>query len=709
MSLHVTRDPAAPTTRPPGRRAYAVQLLAALAAYWLAVLAGRVTVDPEVGFALVSPATGAGVVWLLLSPARRWPAVVTGMLAVLLGDTALAGSLTPTAVAVLTTHVLLALVAAALVRRGLVDPTAPWLSSPWTLVRLAVAGAAASAVTAPLVWLAFGLGTGSWDAWVPFGWVVRGSMSVLVVGAILLELARWRLGEHGRALHVDAEGVALVAALAVLAALVTVDGYDVGVPFLAMGVAVWAGARRTGPEAALVAAGVAIIAVVGLLGASGPSALVAEPFARSLVLHLFVGLETSLAIALSLAARERHVLARSLLETHRQVSEQSDLVHAVAATMHEQVIVVDPSGATVWSNRALAGVSGDLIDPVLLRDLDGRPVQAEELPHRLVADGGSLRDRHYLDGRAGRRRVLALTARPLTGAGGGGERWSGRSDLVMLAVRDITREHDHVQQLQSFAGSVAHDLHTPLAGVVGFAELAQDRLAEVAREDVRVLDSLLLLDRVTRSAARMQQLVTDLLDLSSRDRGEVRAVPVDVGALARDVADEVLETVPDAAVEVSCVGLTAYADPALVRQVLANLVRNAVKYTPADRAPDIAVSGHVEGDRVVVSVADDGVGVPDGEVREVFRPFQRGSNATVAPGTGLGLAICQLAVQRHGGTMSVRPGDTGRGSVFTFDLPARPARSAGLVVAQAEDSSASRVASPSSTSASPTSNSSANA
>jgi signal transduction histidine kinase len=112
------------------------------------------------------------------------------------------------------------------------------------------------------------------------------------------------------------------------------------------------------------------------------------------------------------------------------------------------------------------------------------------------------------------------------------------------------------------------------------------------------------------------------------------------------------------------------ADEALVHQLLANLVGNALKYHHPGQQPSVTVwATPDDAGRVVVRVADRGVGIPDGAEEWIFEPFRR-AHAGEFPGTGLGLSSCRRIVERHGGTIRAYPRPVGGGSVFELDLPA---------------------------------------
>jgi signal transduction histidine kinase len=178
------------------------------------------------------------------------------------------------------------------------------------------------------------------------------------------------------------------------------------------------------------------------------------------------------------------------------------------------------------------------------------------------------------------------------------------------------------------------------------------------------------LQRIGRTADRGVALIDDVLTYVSLGQETPAAGPVSLEALAREVVDG----------QVSAAGRPAtcrieplpvvVGDEALLRQLLANLVGNAIKYVPADRTPDVvldAVEGAADG-RCVLRVTDNGDGFDADERERVFEMFQRGRRGAGMPGTGIGLAICRRVTERQGGRIWIDPAPE-RGSRLCVELP----------------------------------------
>jgi two-component system, OmpR family, sensor kinase len=222
------------------------------------------------------------------------------------------------------------------------------------------------------------------------------------------------------------------------------------------------------------------------------------------------------------------------------------------------------------------------------------------------------------------------------------------------------------QRMRRFVADASHELRTPLTSIRGFAELY--RQGAVGDEDAlrRVMH------RIEGEAARMGVLVDDLLLLARLDRERPLAqAPVDVLALVADAVHDARAVDPDRPLTLE-VGQTdpppvVRGDEARLRQVLANLVSNALRHTPSDTPVTVRV--RTERAHVVLEVVDQGPGMDPDDAAHVFERFYRADKArTGAGGTGLGLAIVAALVAGHSGTVSVQTAP-GRGATFRVELP----------------------------------------
>ncbi|GGK88611.1 hypothetical protein Ppa06_53810 [Planomonospora parontospora subsp. parontospora] len=241
-----------------------------------------------------------------------------------------------------------------------------------------------------------------------------------------------------------------------------------------------------------------------------------------------------------------------------------------------------------------------------------------------------------------------------------------RERLLEEEQRRVERLEDLDRMKDELVAVVSHELRSPIGAIRGYTEMLLDDpgLAGERRSFAEVID---------RRSEHLQRLVDDLLDLARFDAGRVGVDlrPVSLSGLVRDAVGDQR---PAAAVKRLTVTadvpgrLPVRADPVRLRQVLDNLLSNAVRYTPVGGS--VAVTARCEGAEAVVAVADTGIGVPAEEYPRLFDRFFRASTAVESgiTGTGLGLAVTKAVVEAHGGTVTAAPRQGG-GTVFTVRLP----------------------------------------
>ncbi|MFN7087920.1 MAG: PAS domain S-box protein [Burkholderiales bacterium] len=219
------------------------------------------------------------------------------------------------------------------------------------------------------------------------------------------------------------------------------------------------------------------------------------------------------------------------------------------------------------------------------------------------------------------------------------------------------------RELESFAYSVSHDLRAPLRSIDGFSQALledyRERLDATGRDYLR---------RVRGASQRMARLIDDLLALSRITRGEMRHENTDLGALAREVIDDLRKEQPERKVEIEVQrGIKVQADPNLLRVALDNLLRNAWKFTAREPRARIEVGAADEDGRTVYFVRDNGVGFDMKYADKLFGAFQRLHSDADFPGTGIGLATVQRVIRRHGGEIWAKA-VPGKGATFFFTL-----------------------------------------
>jgi two-component system phosphate regulon sensor histidine kinase PhoR len=369
---------------------------------------------------------------------------------------------------------------------------------------------------------------------------------------------------------------------------------------------------------------------------------------------------------------ELGLVARVLDDSMREIGSRATQretdrarMEAILNGMSEGVLVVTPQGRLQLVNTAARRML-KIDDPP-----EGRHyLEVARHPDIAAQINGAL---HGLTGDAreltlsgGSEATFVARAAPVASAAGRG---------AVLVLHDITdlRKADRIRR--DFVANVSHELRTPLTTVRGYVEALLDGVSDVD-------ESRRFLETIARHTFRMERLVRDLLRLARLDAGQERldraecqvealftGVIADLGHALDARGQRIIQSIaPDAAV----VG----GDAAMLHDALRNLVQNAASYAP--EGSTIALSTLRYDDRIVLSVADEGPGIPYADLPRVFERFYRvdkarSHNARDPGGTGLGLAIVKHLIGLHGGVVKAANRPEG-GAIFTVELPARDDR-----------------------------------
>jgi PAS domain S-box-containing protein len=341
-------------------------------------------------------------------------------------------------------------------------------------------------------------------------------------------------------------------------------------------------------------------------------------------------------------------------ELYQRVAVEREQSVAILANIADGIVAVDRDGLAVLWNRAAEEITG-----VPASEAIGRP-PAQILQRDLESEGGATN------------RLVSIPR-------GSEEVWLSLSETVMrdpsgavagriFAFRDISGEHAVETMKSDFVSTVSVELRTPLTSIYGFAQT-------LLREDVAFgePERRTFLEFIARESERLTSIVDALISVARLDSGDlvVAVAPTDVATVVGDVVAGAAESVNGSGhrfvADVESQPLRAQADPEKLRQVLDQLVSNAVKYSPDGGT--VTVSARRTAEAIELAVSDEGVGVPPAERDRIFTKFYRAPDAH-GRGTGLGLFIAQGLVREMGGRMWVDSPE-GRGSRFAFEL--RPA------------------------------------
>lgn len=232
-------------------------------------------------------------------------------------------------------------------------------------------------------------------------------------------------------------------------------------------------------------------------------------------------------------------------------------------------------------------------------------------------------------------------------------------------LREALQKEKELGELKSrFLSIASHEFRTPLTTILGQTELLRRLHQRLTSEQIAQR-----LEKIQGQVNQITLIMDDVLLLSQSQRGIFAPATIDLDALCQTIVDE-LRSNPEHAsrLDYACTGPVPQLllDQRLIRQVITNLITNALKYSPPEQPVHIALEQREKA--LVLTVRDEGIGIPEADIHYLFRPFYRAGNVGKISGTGLGLAIVKDAVERHGGCITVQS-TVGVGTTFTVTLP----------------------------------------
>jgi PAS domain S-box-containing protein len=379
-------------------------------------------------------------------------------------------------------------------------------------------------------------------------------------------------------------------------------------------------------------------------------------------------------------------LERAALVALRNSEERFRLL--VEGVADYAIYMLDPDGKVASWNKGAERLKGYPADEILGQDFSvfflpedvaaGKP--AEELA-RATAQGRTEQEawRVRKDGSRfwaevivtalkdedGKLRGFAKVTRDFTARKASEDFARDANDKLRAYAKRLERSN---RELETFASVASHDLQEPLRKIRAFGDRLCSKFG--AQLDPGARDYL---DRMCAAAARMQDLIENLLTFS---RVTTKARPftrVDLSAVARDALSDLESRVAESGGRVDVGELPSIdADATQMQQLLQNLFGNALKFHRADAPPVVRVSSHAlpDGKRFEMTVQDEGLGFEQQYAERIFGMFQRLHGRSEFEGTGIGLAVCRKIVERHDGTIVAR-GVPGEGAAFTVTLPYR--------------------------------------
>lgn len=361
------------------------------------------------------------------------------------------------------------------------------------------------------------------------------------------------------------------------------------------------------------------------------------------------------------------------------LSSVERLLIDIVDTVREPLVVLDAEFRVTRTNRAFFHTfrvgPDDTIGKVLFELGDGQwdiPPLRALLRDRLDREQGlyDVEVDHVFPDIG--RKIMLLNARLVAHA-------PGEPRVMLLAIEDITdrrlterrlaAQRRELQRsnaaLNEFAFVASHDLQEPLRKILSFGERLETAAGEALEGNARDY-----LDRMLGAATRMRVLITDLLSYSQIATSAAPFAPTDFAAIARDVVGDLETSIAESGGRIDIGELPVIdADASQIRQLLQNLLGNALKFRRADVPPvvRIGMSSACNGE-CTFAVSDNGIGFKEEHGDKIFRMFERLHSRAQYDGSGMGLAICRKIAERHGGTI-VATSIIGQGTTFSVTLP----------------------------------------
>jgi PAS domain S-box-containing protein len=352
------------------------------------------------------------------------------------------------------------------------------------------------------------------------------------------------------------------------------------------------------------------------------------------------------------------------------MAERSARLDSILGSMTDGLWVYDANGVVVDVNQAALNLFGlasraeaienGSFERFHLRDSEGRPIAAADMPYARALAGEAVPDyltmgRHLLTGRD---LDLSIAAAPIESRGIVG---------AVLVIRDITALQELDRKKDEFLSVASHELRTPLTTIKGYTQL----LAQTV-DDLQPEERATYINAVLGEIERMMGLISELLDVSRIETNRLQIHPQPIRWLdfirARVSAFQVQHPTRSIRTDVANAEAIVVADPDRMRQVVDNLLSNALKYSPDGTDIDLRVE--LAAGAVLTSVTDHGIGIPPDEISQLFERFHRARNVSSRyyGGLGLGLYISRAIVEAHNGSIRVES-EEGQGSTFTIRLP----------------------------------------
>jgi len=500
----------------------------------------------------------------------------------------------------------------------------------------------------------------------------------LLIGTSLVALAYFAIGHHilrKRSEYTSALIMTLISVLNIILLIVSTGGFES--PYFALWLGVIVVAGLFGRKAT-------IGTVVGTFAAMGLSWSGTSFDMKFVTTHLPQIIGTLAAAGLiefifKDASTKALKKSNDTKKLQTQLTQESFKAEALVDAMTEGVVVVDGLGRITLMNSSAAFMTGwstasalglDYRSPISLglKAHDGTVQASDPLEQAMTTGKAVASNDIMLTSKDGKSIMLAITATSIPGD-------NGKPAGGILVMRDITKQKELERQKDEFISTASHEMRTPVAAIEGYLSLAMN--PKVATIDERARG---ILQKAHDSTGHLGMLFRDLLSITKMEDG-TKKLPreaVNISDMIKSVVSDMQFVAASKKLSLSIAGaviagttsleqpLHVMANPERLREVIMNLIENAIKYTPSG---SITVDIKGDGKQVSFSVTDTGPGIAPEDQPHLFEKFYRvAKTAQTVSGTGLGLYLCRTVVESFGGhvTLSSTPG---QGSTFGFVLP----------------------------------------
>jgi PAS domain S-box-containing protein len=384
--------------------------------------------------------------------------------------------------------------------------------------------------------------------------------------------------------------------------------------------------------------------------------------------------------------------------------QSEDALRNLVSANPESLLLTDPQGMVLAVNQAAAGRLGHEVDEIIGHDLLSLlpPEVAESRRRHMHEALQSGQPVHFVDQRLGRHidnhihpigdqqgqvHRLALYGVDITDLVQAQERLARARDDLEIKVRERTQElkEEMAQRQQAqealarerttFVSMLAHDMKTPLVSIQGFAHLLLKKGEDLPQDKRQTYQEV-----IARQSGRLEEMIAEFLEYSRLQDGHLRLnlAPTDLEAVLRELVESFQPRYQQAGIQLELAHQgrlpLIQADAPRLRRVFTNLLENALRHSPAGSRVNLQLRPALA--EVLVSVRDQGAGIPPEDLPHIFEPFYRGASGRGYQGHGLGLSGVEAIVKGHGGQVLVES-ILGQGSCFTVVLPDRSAQNQG--------------------------------